>query len=156
MTAANMSGIYSGVQARIAEREPLALYVHCVAHCLNLVLNDSVKTILEIRQFYDVVESLYNFFANSVQRWPLLGDLLSPESRDITLKRLCPTCWSSHYVALVALKYRYGDVIKALDKLSLTSDKTNERDEADALKKAITKFQFIFLNQPSDKDFGVH
>lgn len=46
---ANMSRIYSGIQARIAEREPLALYMHCVAHCLNLVLNDSVKTVPEIR-----------------------------------------------------------------------------------------------------------
>ncbi|KAK0131240.1 Zinc finger MYM-type protein 1 [Merluccius polli] len=61
--AANMSGIYSGVQARIAEREPLALYVHCAAHNLNLVINDSVKNVQEVRQFYDVVESLYNFLA---------------------------------------------------------------------------------------------
>ena len=143
--AANMSGVYSGVQARIAEKEPLALYVHCAAHCLNLVLNDSVKNIPEIRQFYDVVETLYNFFANSIKRWALLGSLLSSESRDITLKRLCPTRWSSRYDALAALKYRYADIIKALDKLCLTSDKTSERDEAASIKKAITKFQFIFL-----------
>ncbi|KAK0140154.1 Zinc finger MYM-type protein 1 [Merluccius polli] len=98
-----------------------------------------------IRTVKDQVESLYNFFGHSIKRWAVLGDLLSPESRDITLKRLCPTRWSSRYDALVALKYRYGDVIKALDKLSLTSDKKTERDEADALRKNISKFQFIFL-----------
>ena len=59
--AANMSGVYSGVQARIAEKEPLARYVHCAAHNLNLALNDSVKNIPGVKQFYDTVEILYNF-----------------------------------------------------------------------------------------------
>ncbi|KAK1884134.1 Zinc finger MYM-type protein 1 [Dissostichus eleginoides] len=44
--AANMSGVYSGVQARIMEMEPLAKYVHYAAHNLNLTLNDSVKNIV--------------------------------------------------------------------------------------------------------------
>lgn len=37
--AATMSGVYSGVQARIAKMEKNALYVHCAAHNLNLNLN---------------------------------------------------------------------------------------------------------------------
>ena len=54
-----MSGVYSGVQARIREKEPLATYVHCAAHNLNLVLNDAVKHIPEMEQFYGTIESLY-------------------------------------------------------------------------------------------------
>ena len=46
-----MSGVYSGVQARISEKEPLAVYVHCSAHNLNLALNDSIKNVPEIKQF---------------------------------------------------------------------------------------------------------
>lgn len=53
--AANMSGIYSGVQARILKVVPNAIYVHCAAHNLNLILNDSVKNVLEIRNFFDFV-----------------------------------------------------------------------------------------------------
>ena len=49
--AANMSGLYSGVQARIREIESLATYVHCAAHNLNLVLNDAVKNIPEMEPF---------------------------------------------------------------------------------------------------------
>lgn len=52
----NMSGIYSVVQARIRESEPLGTYVHCAAHNLNLVLNDSVKNVPEISRFYDTIE----------------------------------------------------------------------------------------------------
>ncbi|KAJ4942905.1 hypothetical protein JOQ06_005417, partial [Pogonophryne albipinna] len=44
-----------GVQARIAEKEPLAHYVHCAAHNLNLALNDSVKNVPGVKQFYDTL-----------------------------------------------------------------------------------------------------
>ena len=40
---ANMSGIHSGVQARISAIELTAKYVHCAAHNTNLVLNDSMS-----------------------------------------------------------------------------------------------------------------
>ena len=35
--AANMSGNSKGAQARIREKQPLVLYVHCCPHCVNLV-----------------------------------------------------------------------------------------------------------------------
>ena len=69
--AANMRGIYSGVQARIAAIEPAAVYVHCASHNLNLILNDAVK-IQEVRQFYDIVERIYVFFGHSIKRWAML------------------------------------------------------------------------------------
>lgn len=70
-----MSGVYSGVQARIMEMEPLAKYVHCAAHNLNLILHDSVKNIAEMHQFYDTVEGLYK----SIKRWALLSGIISTE-----------------------------------------------------------------------------
>ena len=69
---ANMSGIYSGVQARIAKKEPNIVCVHCVSHNLNLALNDSVQSISEMRNFDDTVEELYNFFGCSIKRWAML------------------------------------------------------------------------------------
>lgn len=41
--ASVMSGQCSGVQKRIRELAPHAIYIHCYAHTLNLVLVDSVK-----------------------------------------------------------------------------------------------------------------
>lgn len=35
--AANMSGKHAGAQALIKQEQPLALYVHCGAHCTNLI-----------------------------------------------------------------------------------------------------------------------
>ena len=41
--AANMSGKYNGVQARILQIVPGAMYVHCKSHCLNLAIVHSCK-----------------------------------------------------------------------------------------------------------------
>ena len=144
--AANMSGIYSGVQARIREKEPLATYVHCAAHNLNLVLNDSVKNISEMERFYETIEHIYAFFGNSIKRWSMLvGIVTGSDHPDVTLKRLCPTRWSSRFESLSAIRYRYVDVMKALTKIALTSDKGDERNEAAGLMKSMEKFIFIFL-----------
>lgn len=40
--AANLSGKYRGLQVLIKERVPIAVYIHCAAHNLNLIINDSV------------------------------------------------------------------------------------------------------------------
>ena len=40
--ASNMAGQYSGLQARIKELAPLAEYVPCAAHSLNLVGTNAV------------------------------------------------------------------------------------------------------------------
>jgi hypothetical protein len=41
--ASVMSGQYTGVQAHVREFAPYAVYVHCYAHILNLVLVDSLQ-----------------------------------------------------------------------------------------------------------------
>ncbi|XP_015378230.1 PREDICTED: uncharacterized protein LOC107172455, partial [Diuraphis noxia] len=43
--AANVSGHITGLQKRINDIEPRALYVHCSAHTLNLVVQDAMMTV---------------------------------------------------------------------------------------------------------------
>lgn len=66
--AANMSGHYKGLQSRILRQNPKALYVHCQAHCLNLVLVESAKSNICFVSFFNLVEKLYTFMANSSKR----------------------------------------------------------------------------------------
>ena len=42
--ASVMSGMCSGVQQRLKEVSPCAVYIHCYAHKLNLALVDCVKS----------------------------------------------------------------------------------------------------------------
>ena len=50
--ASNMSSVRVGVQARIKEKSPLATYVHCSGHCLNLVISHSCA-LPEVRNMLD-------------------------------------------------------------------------------------------------------
>jgi hypothetical protein len=42
--AANMAGPYSGCQAIITKKQPLAIFVHCGAHSANLVLQHTLAS----------------------------------------------------------------------------------------------------------------
>ncbi|KAM4026863.1 zinc finger MYM-type protein 1-like [Anomaloglossus baeobatrachus] len=141
--AATMSGVYTGVQIRIQRKEKNALYVHCAAHNLNLVIQDSVSHVPEVSRFFEVIQSIYVFFGDSISRWSLLQSLTSESS--VTLKRLCPTRWSSRFDSILALRFRFLDVLKALSRIILTSTKSKEREEARALRKKIESFEFVFL-----------
>lgn len=136
--AATMAGIYTGLKTRIQEKQRAAKYVHCAAHNLNLVANDAMSGIPENVNFFGTVEQLYIFFSQSIKRW----ELLSSSSR--TLKKLCPTRWSSRSDSLKALRYSYTDVMKALSNIILLSEKPQERAEAMGLKKQLENFSFIF------------
>lgn len=59
--AAVMSGAHSGVQAKIKEVAKHAFYVHCSAHCLNLVIVDSVKSVTDAGNFFSLLRRLYVF-----------------------------------------------------------------------------------------------
>ena len=63
--ASVMSGNCSGVQTRLKEFAPHAIYIHCHAHILNLVLVDSVKAVPDATQCFALVESLYVFLSTT-------------------------------------------------------------------------------------------
>lgn len=57
------SGLYSGVAARIKAELKHAVYVHCYAHCLNLVLADTVKAVPEADCFFSLLQKLYVYMS---------------------------------------------------------------------------------------------
>uniref|UniRef100_A0A1B6JGE6 DUF4371 domain-containing protein n=1 Tax=Homalodisca liturata TaxID=320908 RepID=A0A1B6JGE6_9HEMI len=146
--AAVMSGNYSGIQSRIKQKSPNAEYVHCASHNLNLVLNDSVTDITEMILFYDLVNQIYVFFGESLPRWQALREKSMEQRGSIlskTLKRLCPTRWSSRYDCLLAIKCNFVSVLSCLTNIILTSKKNKEVLEATGLKKQMTCFQFVLM-----------
>ena len=64
--ASVMSGCCAGVQEKVCEMVPHAVYVHCYAHCLKLVLVDSAKIVSAASNFFALMEVLYVFLSRSV------------------------------------------------------------------------------------------
>jgi hypothetical protein len=121
------------------QKRPNARYIHCAAHTLNLVINDAVKNVKELGNFFNMLEKLYVFFS-AISRW---NRLQKERTCSIILKRLCPTRWSSRNQALIALRRRFVDVMKLLVLLSLSGKNSEEKCEAASLHKYFERFSSV-------------
>ena len=65
--ASNMSSDNVGVQRRIRERSPKAVYVHCSGHCLNLIISHSCA-LPQIRNVIDKLKRCCLYFLGSPKR----------------------------------------------------------------------------------------
>ena len=86
-----MSGKYSGLHKKIQDVAPHAYYVNCASQNSNLVLQHAMKVVTDTRQFYDIIESVYNFFRHSIVRWQKLQNVHDHSCSNPTLKALNPT-----------------------------------------------------------------
>ena len=66
--ASVMSGSVSGVQARFREKHLEAVYVHCYAHELNLVLCHTYRAVPEASDLFETLECL--LFLQCINRKP--------------------------------------------------------------------------------------
>jgi len=125
--AANMAGRIKGVQKRIRDHFPMALYLHCVSHNLNLALSDAAAT-LHINRAIDGVHKVSVFFAGSAKRSDILRkwiEKLVPASKRTKIAQLAPTRWVQRHETLVAFKELLPAVLAALKELN-----KDERDSA--------------------------
>lgn len=145
--AAVMSGQHSGVQTLIRSDFPNAVYVHCCAHNLNLVISDAAKSSSKVQTFFNIVQDVYNFFSVSAPRWALLalGKEVESKIQKKTLKKVCPTRWEARHDSVFALKERYFDIIKALTHILLTSHKSDEKNLGGSLKKKLESAEFVLI-----------
>jgi len=60
--ASNMRGSYKGLQARIKEQNPSALFVWCHAQRINLVVKEAVSSNSNAVDMFGNLETLYTFF----------------------------------------------------------------------------------------------
>ncbi len=88
----NMSGIYSGVQARISSQHPHAQYVHCRTHNLNRAIIHACK-VVPIRNMYDILEKVLFFLTVSAKR---VAIYLAQTGGNCKLQKFSKTRWSHH------------------------------------------------------------
>lgn len=118
--ASVMSGQSAGVQAKIKDDVEWAIYVHCYAHRLNLVVVDSCKSVKFAADFFAILQRLYVFLSGSYvhPKWLNLQQQLYPNERAIELKTLSQTRWSAQIAACNAVKIRLDVILDLLEQLS--------------------------------------
>lgn len=123
--AANMSGKYAGAQALIKQEQPLALYVHCGAHCTNLVVQKACLASVLIRDSLDWVNQLGVLLSQSGKFKAIHAEIAHAENASFTaIKPLCPTRWAVRGKAITAVLTQYESVLASLKKMACGSSST--------------------------------
>lgn len=112
--ASVMSGEKNGVQFRIKQIYPNALFIHCYAHQLNLVLLHGAKTIKPVKLFICNLTMFHTFFSRSTKRSELLRE------QGFKLPNQSDTRWNYHSRAASTIKKYFLELKNAI--LHVTED----------------------------------
>ncbi|XP_047137421.1 uncharacterized protein LOC124813927 [Hydra vulgaris] len=107
-----MKGKLKGVQARLLEMKPKAIYVPCANHSLNLVIVDGALSSISAISFFGVLTRLYTLFSSSPPRWEILKSCV-----EISVKPQSDTRWESKINCVKPLRYYLKEILEALDRL---------------------------------------
>ncbi|KAL4126512.1 hypothetical protein QTP88_010734 [Uroleucon formosanum] len=121
-----MSGSKSGVQTKLREAHPQAknaIYVHCMAHRLNLVVVDMCKHLKDARNLFNGLEALYVYFSRPSTNFKLCEMQKELGLTKITLSQLSDTRWVCRFKSCDALINNYDAIVNVL---------TNEIDEQES------------------------
>jgi len=118
--ASVMSGANRGVQQRVREHAPLAVYTHCYAHRLNLVLVDCCKSVDNAVNFFALLEKLYVFVSGATAHklWLETQKQLFPDEAPRQLQRLSDTRWACRITACRNVRDRFEAIVCTLEKLA--------------------------------------
>ena len=131
-----MSGQYKGCQAKICEKQPLALFVHCGAHCVNLVSQSVGEGVIPIRDAMATLQELGNLFSQSIKcrtSFTLITQSDVRIGRAQQIRPMCPTRWLVRVSAIKALLNQYEQVLESLEEMSHPSSGPNVSVRASGL-----------------------
>ena len=158
--ASVMSSGKEGVQAKIKEFSPLALFTHCYAHCLNLSIAATCK-LAEVRNLIGLINEAYLFLNNSPKRQQLFELTLKeylPENSHSKLPGLCKTRWVERHTCLDVFLEMYEILLTFLDAIVAPHEYPNlksstgswnwDKDtitKAQGLKASLSSFQTVVV-----------
>lgn len=138
---ANMKGKNKGVQSRLLEMNPRALFVPCGAHSLNLVVADAAKESIDATSYFGILQKLYNLFSASTQRWAILKKHVN-----ITLKMWSDTRWESKIKSVEPLRYQAAAVRDALIEVRDRTKDSAIKVEAQSLAEEVGSYRLAICS----------
>jgi hypothetical protein len=136
--ASNMSGGFHGLQSRVKKLQPLAVYIHCYAHSLNLVLQEAARQVPIFRDSLDFLHRAAVLMGRSAKRKAILAN----HSADI--KAMCPTRWSVRAAAVKTGLENYESIMTALSEVAECSSCAAAGVEARSLYEQFDKSRMYF------------
>lgn len=146
--AANMRGTYNGLQAKICNINPRAVYIWCYAHRLNLIVLSAVGSCKEAVNLFGNLEKLYTFISNSKKRSELYRNKqqeLYPKKQIRSIKRVGTTRWMSTSYALSTVLDTLEAIIYVLNQIKENESSSDYKtgSECDGLVNYFQSSNFI-------------
>ncbi|XP_042235849.1 zinc finger MYM-type protein 1-like isoform X2 [Homarus americanus] len=141
--AAVMAGELNGLQSRVKGKYPTALFIHCFAHRLNLVLSQAMAKISKCKVFFMTLNGLSAFFSKSTKRTHALNQEMTTRK----LPKVSATRWN-YASRLVETVFECKEsLIAVFEKMR---DPESEWDQesynrAGGFLSSMTDFNFCFL-----------
>lgn len=144
--AATMSGYNNGVQAKCKEQNNSLMYIHCYAHCLNLVLVDSIgRKNRVVFDFFGTIQLIFAFIEGSCVRHAVLEKVARQINiKLVTLKSISTTRWACRSEAITAIATNYSALIIAIQEIYDSTKLSDVRAKAHGLIMQMQSFNFIF------------
>lgn len=136
----NMKEKHQGVQKRLLEINPRALYMPCACYNLNLTVSDMTLSCAKVVTFFGVVQHIYTLFSSSTKRWNVLLNKVP----NLTVKSLSNTRWESRIKSIKAIRFQAPQIRLDLRELKKSYDDPESKSEAKSLLKAFENFEFLF------------
>ena len=128
------------------EVAPQAIYIHCFAHVLNLVLVDCTKNVAFASEFFALLESLYVFLTSTKAHVIFVRKQteLHPHKAKRELVRLSDTRWACRYIAVNTVCCTYDSILATLSEISDGEDAAKAVN-AKGLLSQVRSFRFILI-----------
>jgi len=148
--AAVMAGHVTGVSTRIAELERRALFIHCLAHSLNLAVQESTRRVAQYRDLIEYIKDIINIIRASPKRSEVFvglqqhcgsSDELAGKQR--ALRPLCPTRWTTRHQSMRSVLNNYSTVQETLQHVADT-ETSEAGTKANGLATVMQTFDFFF------------
>lgn len=139
--ASVMAEELSGLQARVKSIAPIAHFVHCSAHRLNLTLQQSAYLIRECRIFFSTINSIPQFFHHSAKRTTVLDRLVGAR-----LPTACQTRWYSQSNIISNISSHWSDFKAVFDNIMNDRESNSESIcKAKGFFDLFENFEFAYL-----------
>lgn len=140
-----MSGAVGGLRTRVSSIEPRAIFVHCRAHNLNLVVQDEMKNNQEIENVMAIVQKLIAFTRGSPKRLGWFNQLKDEDDiHGTSFRPFCPTRWVMRKPSLISISSNYRSLLAWLRDLEKNPDFKACRVEASGFLVHFEKFDTFF------------
>lgn len=142
--AANMSSEIRGTAAIVRQEAPMALYFHCMLHCFNLCVSQSVN-VISIRNCLDLVREIIGFFNFSASRNHTMQQTIKEVYNDnVCLKKLCDTHFVEKHSSVLTILQLLPCLQVTFERLSASDSTSREtHNQAALILSSLEKFEFL-------------